>query len=153
MCILALIEGTLSVKVQSDLKYFGQQHFRESKGSILLYSFVFCFIGAYFVSCMTLQCCDGICIVLYSILQYGIALYYIAIVCYLQYTLWYHLALHKIVLFGILLHGIVWGCMELHVFALYQMVLYCVVDIILMLNCIVISSFKRHCMALIDFAW
>ena len=53
MCILALTEGTLSVKVQfeifleseSDLKYFGQQHFRESKGSILLYSIVFCFIG------------------------------------------------------------------------------------------------------------
>ena len=34
--------------------------------------------------------------------------------CRLVYNLWYHLALHKIVLFDILLHCIVWGCMELH---------------------------------------
>ena len=89
MFILALAEETLSVKVQfeifleseSDLKYFGQQHFTEGKGSILLYSIVFCCIGAYFVcsmalfsitgSCMTLQCCDGF---YYSIVYYFIVL-------------------------------------------------------------------------------
>ena len=53
-------------------------------------------------------------------------------------------------MFGILLHGIVWGCMELHCIRWYCIVLY---GITWMLNCMVISTFKMHCIVFIGFAW